>query len=209
MSRGGWDKVPTTKGLQRSEGTRDPAKRFLIVCEGKETEPNYFNKFGSSWIEVQAIGGKGQWRKVVEAAEQISREPTNDFNEVWCVFDRDIDGENPKAKELFCQALDLATAKDFKVAYSIDAFELWLLLHFEFYDTATSRKDYSSKLRSKLGKAYRKYDPMLYYNLLERQTIAIRNARKLHTQTHGGTDRYENDPSTTVYLLVEALLKNQ
>lgn len=204
----GWRKVPGSKRLLRNEGTRSLAKRFLIVCEGVETEPNYFNNFGSSWIEVEAIGGKGQWRKVVEAAEELANDDGG-FDEVWCVFDRDIDGKNATAKPLFMEALNLARARGFKVAYSIDAFELWYLLHFGFYDIATSRDDYSSKLTARLGKIYKKSDPLIYSELIDKQNIAIKNARKLHHETHGGTESYDNDPCTTVYLLVEALIENQ
>lgn len=204
----GWNKVPASKGLERNEGTREPAKRFLIVSEGKETEPNYFDNFGSSWIEIRTAGNKGQWRKVVEAAKDLS-DKEGDFDEVWCVFDRDIDGKNPTAKDLFNQALTLARSHGLKVAYSIDAFELWFLLHFNFYDTATPRRNYSKLLTAQLGRKYEKNDPLLYRDLLDKQQDALRHARKLHLQTHGGTEDYENDPCTTVYLLVEALIKNQ
>jgi hypothetical protein len=204
----GWNKVPTSKGLQRNEGTKDPAERFLIVSEGEKTEPNYFDNFGSSWIEVKAIGGQGQWRRVVEAAKELA-DADGGFDEIWCVFDRDIDGKNPTAKDLFNQALDLAKQYKFKTAYSIDAFELWFLLHFNFHDNATYRKDYSAMLTSRLGKPYKKNDPMLYRDLLDKQKVALKNARKLHLEIHSGTEDYSNDPCTTVYLLVEALIKNQ
>ena len=53
---------------------------------------------------------------------------------VWCVFDRDknIDeAQNERSNIEFDEAIALARRRGIKVAWSNDAFELWVLLHFE------------------------------------------------------------------------------
>ena len=69
-----------------------------------------------------------------------------DYDQVWCVFDRDSWTE-----EDFNKAIKNAKAQGFGVAYSNEAFELWYILHFEFLNTGIPRTKYLQKLNSLLG----------------------------------------------------------
>src|SRR5688572_20845892 len=72
---------------ERIVGKRLPAEKFLIVCEGEETEPNYFRSFRVP-REVAVIKGLGDnTKRIVEAAISLGQE--DDYDQVWCVFDRD------------------------------------------------------------------------------------------------------------------------
>ena len=42
--------------LKRSYSFRIPKKSFLIVCEGENTEPEYFNAFRLTSATVKAVG---------------------------------------------------------------------------------------------------------------------------------------------------------
>ena len=54
--------------LKRSYGFRIPKKSFLIVCEGENTEPEYFNAFRLTSATVKAVGkGLGTMSLVKEA----------------------------------------------------------------------------------------------------------------------------------------------
>lgn len=54
--------------LKRSYGFRMPKKSFLIVCEGENTEPEYFNAFRLTTATVKAVGkGLGTMSLVKEA----------------------------------------------------------------------------------------------------------------------------------------------
>ena len=55
-----------------------------------------------------------------------------------------------------------------------------------------------------LKREYKKNDPFIYQELLERQGDAIRNARRLLAEYNPPNPAQDN-PSTTVHLLVEAL----
>ena len=92
------------------------------------------------------------------------------------------------------------------VAYSNQAFELWYLLHFDYCDTALSRHSYGQRLNEKLGIRYQKNDSSLYGRLLDRQADAIKNAANLLAQ-YDSRDPAEDNPSTTVHLLVKELVK--
>ena len=54
--------------LKRSYSFRIPKKSFLIVCEGENTEPEYFNAFRLTSATVKAVGkGLGTMSLVKEA----------------------------------------------------------------------------------------------------------------------------------------------
>ena len=54
--------------LKRSYSFRIPKKSFLIVCEGENTEPEYFNAFRLTSATVKAVGkGLGTISLVKEA----------------------------------------------------------------------------------------------------------------------------------------------
>ncbi len=182
----------------RKVDTREVKQRFLIVCEGEKTEPNYFEGFRVSKvveIDVQGLGENPS--KLVQSAKELKKQ--DDYDQVWCVFDRDS-----WTIEDFNNAIKNATAQGFKVAYSNEAFELWYVLHFEFINTGIPRKDYLRKLTSLLGRTYQKNSETIYDELFEKQSTAIKNANNLFKQYEPPNPAKDN-PSTTVHLLVQEL----
>jgi len=63
------------------------------------------------------------------------------FDEVWCVFDKDDFPDQD-----FNQAIVLASAKGFRVAYSNQAFEYWLLLHFNDHQGGALHRNHYADL---------------------------------------------------------------
>ena len=184
---------------RRKTNTRELRIRFLIVCEGTKTEPNYFNSFRvpKNVVEIDVRGVGKDPSQLVDDAKKIR--DNDDYDRIWCVFDRDS-----WTPENFNNAISSAKSQGFEVAYSNEAFELWYILHFEYLNTATSRKDYGDKLSNHLEKPYKKNDPTIYDELLPRQETAIKNAKKLLNQ-YDRHDPANNNPATTVHLLVESL----
>jgi hypothetical protein len=135
-------------------------------------------------------------RLVEEALELKSQEA---YDQVWCVFDRDS-----FLVENFNKAVELAKQKSIQVAYSNEAFELWYLLHFHYYNTGMTREDYKARLTKLLGHEYRKNSETMYEEIIQHQKTALRNAAKLLKQYAPPNPAYDN-PSTTVHLLVEQL----
>lgn len=138
---------------------------------------------------------------IVGRAEQLRE--GNDYDQVWCVFDRDdlLPGQINEAHQ---RARQLGIG----VAFSNQAFELWYLLHFDYHNTALTRQDYAERLGRKLGHAYAKNHTDMYERLLPQQADAITNARRL-LALYDPWRPAEHDPSTTVHHLVEELNKHR
>ncbi|MBE8968176.1 RloB domain-containing protein [Nostocales cyanobacterium LEGE 12452] len=198
--------MPRTKANSRGYSprkvnTREVKQRFLIVCEGAKTEPNYFRCFrvpkNVVKIDVQGLGENPS--KLVQSAKELKNQ--EDYDQVWCVFDRDS-----WTKEDFNNAIKNAKEEGFKVAYSNESFELWYVLHFEFMNTRIPRSDYLRKLTNLFGRTYQKNSETIYDELFEKQAIAIKNAENLLKQYAPHIPAKDN-PSTTVHLLVQELNK--
>lgn len=195
--RKAWER---TSFSPRPVNRREVKERLLIVCEGAQTEPNYFSNFrvrSATTIRVEGIGAN----TVSLVREALKLKEGEDYDQVWCVFDRDgFPVEN------FNAALTLAGNNDIKVAYSNQAFELWFLLHFNYYDAALSRASYIKRLSGLLGRPYEKNSPTIYNELKDKQADAIRNAERLFSM-YVPSSPARDDPSTTVHLLVQELNK--
>lgn len=146
-------------------------------------------------INIQGFGMDP--RQLVEKAEQLSLE--DNYDQVWCVFDRDS-----WPADNFSGAMASAQSKGFRVAYSNEAFELWYMLHFNYYDTGIPRSEYISRLHTLLGKPYVKNSDTIYAELESRMEDAIRNAARLLAQ-YDPPNPAQDNPATTVHLLVEEL----
>lgn len=173
---------------------------ILIICEGKKTEPNYFICFREqNRLKNIIIDGTGtNTDTIVKKAIKESKK----YDQVWCVFDRDSFPPHN-----FNRAFDLVKSKPkIKIAYSNEAFELWYLLHYNYYDTALSRIQYEGKLTELLGYKYKKNSTTMYEELLDKQQTAIDNARRLLEQ-YPDLNPERDNPSTTVHLLVKELNK--
>ena len=108
---------------------------YLIVCEGKQTEPNYFkglkeeiNKKYGDKVEVLIpnidIKGTGMnTTSLVIYTQRIVNYSNKVYGQVWVVFDKDDYSD---------VQFDLAIRNcDYNVAWSNPNFELWLLAHFK------------------------------------------------------------------------------
>lgn len=185
---------------ERTVDSREIVQRFLIVCEGAKTEPHYFQRFRvpSVVIDVQGLGLSPL--QLVDEAVRLRQEAANDeYDQVWCVFDRDdwpVDNFNG--------ALDSARQRNVQVAWSNEAFELWYLLHFDYHDTAIPRSEYMARLTTHLGKPYAKNSRDTYADLEGQIETALRNAERLLAQ-YNPPNPAADKPCTTVHLLVQQL----
>ena len=210
---------------QRKVSGRSKVKTFLILCEGEKTEQNYFEGFQkiarankTAYITIKGLGAVGI--TVVTIAKQLKEQGNYGDDEVWCVFDRDLKYENNNQQN-FNAAIRLAIENQLNLAVSNDAFELWFLLHYEYYQSETHRSEYEKMLSIRLGEKYEKNSETMYEKLKDKESNAINFAKKLwlnHCNLHGIDDPnpdkltvkqriiiHNINPSTTVYQLVEKL----
>lgn len=195
---------------RRAVNRRDIREKFLIVCEGEKTEPNYFNAFPvkSDVIKLDIRGEGKNTLSLVKEAVRLKEEAANrkePYIQVWCVFDKDSFTD-----EQFNKAISLCMENHINYAYSNESFELWYLLHFMYLDTALLRDQYKDKLSECLGQVYRKEDSNMYTLLQElgNEVLAIRRAKQLrryHFNRDGKHNPCRQNPSTTVHELVEIL----
>lgn len=202
----------------RAKGQREKQLRYLIVCEGRCSEPNYFRALSteikSDTVAVELEGDAGCTSRVVERAERLvkkrEREGVAPYNRVWVVFDYDD-------RKDFREAIERAKAKSngFGCAWSNESFELWYLLHFQDLESAITRQQYCEKLetwiRKKCGDSdfkYQKENEGLYQILKEygSEADAVRRAEKLRKQHSAKEGNYNKwNPCTCVDLLVREL----
>ena len=187
---------------RRPNRVRELHPRFLIVCEGEQTEPNYFRSFRVS-ADVKVVGTGRSPTGLVEYAQKLkdkAKRNKQGYTAVWVVFDRD-----DFSSESFNGAITQAERAGFGVAYSNEAFELWYVLHFDYMDNAITRQQYQNILSGRLIKPYRKNDPTLYGRLINRQPAAIRNADRLLAAYQPHHNPAYDNPCTTVHHLVQEL----
>ena len=191
--------------VRKRYGFKNPKKSFLIICEGENTEPDYFNAFRLTSATVKAIGkGLGTMSLVREAIIIKEREKTmgKTFDYCWVVFDKDdyLD---------FDEAISFAEENGFNVAYSNESFELWFLLHFNLLVNPIERSQYVKQLSKYLGIPYTKqsgFAKRMYEMLKPLENKASKNADIL-IDRHIGLKPSEANPSTTVHKLVCSLNK--
>jgi len=189
---------------------------FLIFCEGRNTEPEYFKSFPvNTETQIQAIGlGKSRTslvKHVIEIAtnkELLKGQKYHDTDrQIWCVFDMDTKGDKGEDDD-FDNAIKLAEMSGLRVAYSNDSFELWFLLHDKYLESRLRRSQYYEYLSGTLQVDYIKHGKnlkfckALYALFADRQHIAIKNAERL-VKSHYHEARYSRkNPCTTVHELV-------
>lgn len=202
--------------LERPAGELVKKPSILIVCEGENTEPTYFNQFRLSSATVKSVGEGYNTTSLVERAKQLSNQ--NKYDQVWCVFDKDDCSEND-----FNNAIHMAQAQNFGIAYSNQAFEYWLILHFDDHQgTGMHRNDYNDKVNKLLqtfkvtydGNGSKKIEEDFFELLNEiddktnkkRVDLAIERAERNYNH-FDHLNPAKEESSTTVFKLVGELLK--
>ena len=193
---------------KRQFRVRPLRERYLIVCEGAKTEPNYFKALRQllpkNIVEIEIKGIGANTLSLVDIAEAVRDKASNSdypFDHVWVIFDRDS-----FPPDNFDNAIHRAAALGIKAGWSNEAFELWYLLHFEERITGLSRTEFKKKLTNYLGQTYKKNATDMYELLQDHgnEDDAMRRANRLH-ELHSGNTPSRSNPCTHVNKLVKAL----
>lgn len=202
--------------LNRSAAKLVEKPSILIVCDGENTEPSYFNQFRLSSATVRTVGEGYNTVSLVNRAIQLAE--GKQYDQIWCVFDKDDFDENN-----FNNAIAIAQGQGFGVAYSNQAFEYWLMLHLDDHQGAgMHRDDYNGKINKLLQPFGVRYDGKGskivsegFFELLDgidektkrrRVDLAITRAERNYNQLDH-TNPASEESSTTVFRLVRELLK--
>ncbi len=206
---------------KRLEDVKSKRRFFLIVCEGEKTEPNYFeslkNNLPKGVLDVCAFKIVGTGHNTVSLVNNAmtlrnnwQAQTNRPIDKLWIVFDKDSFSD-----QSFNSAIQTCIATpNVDCVWTNEAFELWYLLHFHYYNTGISRKQYQDLIEENFkkqglnGYKYKKNSTEMY-SLLEtyaNKENAIKNAVKLEKLYAAQQNYSTQNPCTMVYKLVAELL---
>lgn len=203
---------------KRSENTKSKRRFFLIVCEGEKTEPNYFESLkdalppGVLDVCTFKIRGTGNnttslVNKALKIRDEWVAEINRKIDKMWIVFDKD--SFTPVSFNAAIQKCK-NESPDIDCAWTNEAFELWYLLHFHYYNTGIGRKQYQDLIENNFrqqglkGYSYKKNSTEMF-SLLEKygsRHNAVKNAERLEKTYRGRPDYSDQNPCTMVHKLV-------
>ena len=192
---------------------RDEQKPILILTEGEKTEKQYFDELvqklgvGASVEVIEKV--KSAPIKIAEKAQAFIEEE-EDYEIIYCVFDKDTHSDYDRALELINDINGVRSVEVHAIS-SVPCFEFWLYLHSSYSD-----KSYSSarelKRTLKGIPEFRDYDKSIQGALFEylfgRRHKARDNAIRVLKSARGHQNKprlhYQN-PSTQVHVVLKML----
>ena len=194
---------------------RKPKHTIFIACEGKNTEPLYFENIK----EIEEDRENYPFSITIYPDRECDVNPKTDalglvnvaidakkqYNEVWVVFDKD---GYTKHKEAF----ELARKNDVNIAFSSISFETWILFHFErnqsqFLKSANIINDKFVNNESYLTDYNKTGEFNVYPYISDKIVKAYQNAAWIRKVSQS-ENIYDNNPYTDVDLLVKYLTLN-
>lgn len=208
---------------ERKENAKKRAPyRYLIVCEGGRTEPNYFegikNRINAKYsnsvrveekIEIDIEGTGRSAIDLVNYTEYMINRSVMPYGNVWVIFDKDDNTDQD-----FNDDINRAHSKGYKTGWSNEAIELWFLLHFEYMNTGITRQQYYDKLTKHFKQfgieKYEKNMKDIFELLMDKGCLdeAIKRAErllKMHEEKRNIRSKAKMNPATTVFELVKEL----
>lgn len=209
------------RDLARKSPKKSPLAKILIVCEGKKTEPTYFEDLVShfelltaSVIDVTGECGSSPMCVVRYAKEQqkIMVGRGAPYDQIYVVIDKDAHSD-------YLAALDAVRRVKpeslFVPVNSVPCFEYWLLLHYTYSTRAyknlpgnSSGDQIVADLR-KYIKDYEKGAKGIFQKTLnalkskDLNEVIVKARRSLEAASASDTD----NPTTKVHELVDRLIK--
>ncbi|MBK8090314.1 MAG: RloB domain-containing protein [Chitinophagaceae bacterium] len=206
---------------KRKINVRTKRKFYLIVCEGVQTEPNYFEAIKerlpkgvltACHIEIEGAGRNTEslLDETIRLMGKWHEETGRPIDKAWVVFDRDsFEAQQFNTAITRCKQ----SKPEIGCAWSNEAFELWYLLHLIYFDTAIRRTEYQrmleEQLSKKMGKAFvytknskEMLDILSKYGNLD---FAIENAERLEKLWEEREDYANQKPCTKVHHLINEL----
>lgn len=202
------------KSKRKSNFLQIAPANYLIICEGKQTEPNYFNglkqeinrKYGKKVeVLIPNIDIKGTGRNTIDLVKYTQKYVNYSnkvYGQVWVVFDKD-----DYSDEQFNQAIKNC---DYNVAWSNPNFELWLLSHLKRVSRTISKDEILDELDKEFQKnglgTYKKNDNKIFEKVTKggKLDTAIKNCEYMERLNKNG-QASDRNPMTRVYKIVDGL----
>lgn len=208
---------------QRKEAViKQKSSKWLIICEGVQTEVNYFqeviNDFNKNIedkykLDVKIVGKGMNTVSLVSSVDDLLNQideyrnlSTIPYGKIFVVFDKDSFDKN-----LFDRAIDMCNKNGYIPLWSNQALEFWFLLYFNYIDSKIDRNLYAEKLEEYFSKCglkykYKKNDKTIYSKLKEYGNLekAKKNAKRIHSN-HSNDLPSDSESCTTVYKFFEEI----
>lgn len=199
---------PATRSLKRKLPKATPHKKFYIFCEGKNTEPAYFNalfrdlRINKALYDIEIHEAVGVPQTILRQAKSMAKatKKSGFTNEFWAVFDKD-EVPDGTIKTVIREARD----SNIQVGFSNPCFEIWAVLHIDKYSANVHRHDLQRWLKARMPKYDHEKKAIIDYAMIaDSREIAKKRAKEL-LDSHKDCGAELANPSTTVYKLVESL----
>lgn len=206
---------------RRENVLKQKSSNWLIVCEGVQTEPNYFSgaidainsRLPEGYkLKVNIVGTGYNTLSLVNSVEDIQnvidgyRTTIIPYSKIFVVFDKDSFSD-----DIFNKAIKMCYDKGYIPLWSNQAIEYWFLLHFNYIDVRMDRSMYKEKINRYFDDAglkykYQKNDKNIYNKLCTYGSLedAKKRAAKIHLN-HVNDLPSKSESCTTVYKFFEEI----
>lgn len=202
---------PRPRGAERLTNIRAQQIRFVLFCEGANTEPEYFRALARSLsqntVTLRTVPAAGDPLGIAQKATKWMRakdqrvgniDAYEKGDQVWAVFDRD-------QHERFDEAVSLCERQGVSIARSNPCFEVWLILHHEDCHAPLTR----FAAQRQLEKLCPEYDRDGGKTVDCAKLLARLDEAEARAEKHLAARRDDGKPfgasSTTVHLLTKAI----
>ena len=204
-----WMKPKPDRGLKLQP------EYHLIVSEGTDTEPAYFETIRDiingqyrEKIQLSVFGEGDNTISLFEKAMQRAADSANGCRHVWVVYvSDDFPAEHIDRVVELCRE-NSTEETEYHAVWSNQCVELWYLLHFSYMQSDIHRAEYWPKLTGWLtgigAGVYEKNRKDMYQTLRPFMDFAIANAKRLDAANQGKLPS-KAAPGTKIYELVEKL----
>lgn len=206
----------------------EPGSSILVVTEGENTEPVYFDfirqRFAAPTVELVSHGaGRGDPRALVDAALKVQKDRKRqtrakklginrleDFDAIWIVFDTDV--LDPQKLH---DGIAYAQSKGIQIAHSEPCFEYWLLLHGTFTTAMMVKcenvipfleETFGWRNYSREGKKEEQVKALIEPIIdKHRIALAVKHAKRVRSHHQSASTPFPANPSTDVDRLIHAI----
>ena len=207
---------PSSRGLRKKA-----KKRFLIITEKSKSEASYFQKLkeelklSENEVTVVRSSGSSPRNVALTAARLIERAEKEEYQVVYCVFDRDTHTTYDKAIEMISKITQTKERKceSVEAITSVACFEYWYLLHVKNTRQAFGQHDSPCgeviDILTKFEEfgQYNKADCSNFFGKIKKHRPNAVKYAKAGLMDAESTDetKFHEDPSTRMYIVVEAM----
>lgn len=203
---------------RESRPCRNRSRTIWVFCEGyakkadrnhNSTEVWYLNECKSPAVSVKVNPTGLNAPSLVKHAQSAIQHSKITPDEVWIVFDKDN-----LSDDQFLQTVQEAEENKYRIAYSIECFEVWLLLHFKRIEANDIRnakyraEQLENCIRDIIGDRTYKYDKThnLFQKLyVNRVSVALDNADELSRLYGDAVPIVRKTPHTSIPELIRQI----